>query len=141
MEHNVNIGPARAIIPEVAMRVLPLVTGAVVALSIAATAIAEDSLRLLEARELQVKRLLEGAPYQIAQDSYRLLETREDLAKRRQAEQYEYEQRERRQGNELNTEKPRPLGEGSPSLYGASRNPYGGANNKSGNCLASSVSC
>ena len=48
-------------------------------------------------------------------------ETQEQLQQRRQAEQYRYEQEQRRRGNELNTEKPRPLGEPAPPSFGNPR--------------------
>lgn len=44
-----------------------------------------------------------------------LLETKDEAARRRQAEQYQYEKSQERQGNFLNTEKPRGLGEAPPA--------------------------
>lgn len=55
--------------------------------------------------------------------SYNLLETSRDAERRRQAEQYTYEQEQRRRGNLLNTEKPRGLGEAPSSSSSPPRKP------------------
>lgn len=47
--------------------------------------------------------------------SYNFLETQDEAARRRQAEQYNYEKEQQRRGNTLNTEKPRGLGEAPPA--------------------------
>lgn len=46
--------------------------------------------------------------------SQSFLETQQDAERRRQAEQYNYEREQQRRGNQLNTQKPRGLGEASP---------------------------
>lgn len=50
----------------------------------------------------------------VLSQSTNFLETQDEAARRRQAEQYNYQKEQERRGNILNTEKPRGLGEASP---------------------------